>query len=1134
MSNRAVSTLANYDWPTMLEAVCWHAGHNPDKIALKFIQESGITESLTYQQLWQRVIGVSFEIQRHSTRGERALLLYPQGLEFIVSLLACLQAGVIAVPAYPPRKNRKLSRLTGILLDCSPSIVLTTSSLATSLPEEIVTGLKVVATDSAPAIPSDNVSVDLDPEEIAYLQYTSGSTSDPKGTMITHRAVVANIRQLATAFDLWSDWKIISWLPMYHDMGLVGAVLSPIYLGGSAVLMSPTRFLQDPFSWLKTFDDERGNVAGSPNFGFDLCTKEVRDDQLAGLDLSSIRLIVNAAEPVRADTLDQFQARFGRCGFSPEKILPCFGLAESTLLVTGGPYGQPPQRTAVDRTTAQPRLPSQDQATRWSVSCGRAAIGATVLAVDPSKKFPVDDGNIGEIWVDSPANASGYWNNLQLSQATFENYLADGSGPFLNTGDLGFILDQELYVTGRSKDLIKIRGRNIFPQDVERLIEQTLPFIDVNSCAAVGFTVADHEQIGVVIESSRDLVRISRTTQSRSELEQKFAPIVSELRAAIARECGVNIGAISFVRTGTFPRTTSGKIQRYKCRDLLSCPDETVIYSWMAGKPGIGNEVFEADNKPSPLSVSTVDTLAMSRLILAIHASLVKSLRSEDNAENRTIGCDTDFAELGVDSLAAASIIAEVEVVSGVRLSPEELYEHSTINLLARFVASKMDNLHHGHSGGHPAHASGFEHCLNAQPLRQPECIADSGAHCTAQLSRPLDRKLASENYRVTRMRCLDRYFYDTPFSQVEGNHVIHDGRTMLMLASFAYSGLIGNREVSEAATRAIQLFGAGSHGARLVAGTTVLHKQLEQQLARWVSAEDALLFPSGYVTNAATVPALVGPGDTIFADEFNHASLVDGCKLSGAALQTFPHNQVEALERLLAGSPHGRRLVIVDGVYSMEGDIAPLPDIVALCKRYDALLMVDEAHSLGVIGKTGKGVQEHFHLPPDAIDIKMGNTSKALASQGGFIAGTKELVDYLRHHARGYVFSTSLGPPQVAAALKALEILEREPERVAALQRNAAQLANGLRQLGFRITDTQSAIIPLLCKTESQALEMTATCRAAGLFVVPIIYPAVPMNAPRLRLNVMATHTHEQIDHALRILGEAGRAVGLCRSGDQ
>jgi glycine C-acetyltransferase len=350
----------------------------------------------------------------------------------------------------------------------------------------------------------------------------------------------------------------------------------------------------------------------------------------------------------------------------------------------------------------------------------------------------------------------------------------------------------------------------------------------------------------------------------------------------------------------------------------------------------------------------------------------------------------------------------------------------------------------------------------------------------------------------------------------------------MLMFSSYSYLGLVGHPEVNEAAKAAIDAYGTGSHGARLIAGTTEAHRRFEHEIAGFVGAEAAVVFNTGYVTNLATVAALVGEGDCVLGDEYNHASIADGCRFSGAEAVTFRHNDPGSLEERLRGAGGRGKLVVVDAVYSMEGDVAPLPEIVELCDRYDALLMVDEAHSLGVLGATGRGILEHFGLPPDAIDVKMGTLSKSLGSCGGYIAGDSALVDHLRHAARGYLFSVAAPAPQVAAALKGLELLRREPGRVEILRENTFRFVAGLKRLGFRLTDTRTPIVPILCDTDDRAREMTARCREMGLFVVPIAYPAVPMNSPRVRASVTASHAPADIDLALDILGRAGREAGL------
>jgi acyl-CoA synthetase (AMP-forming)/AMP-acid ligase II len=326
-----------------------HFTERPGDPVFKFLGET-TAESWTYGDLDRRSRAAASAVRKIAKPGERALLLYPQGLEFIAGFLGCLRAGVIAVPAYPPRKNRRAERLIGIVEDCAPTLVLTAEAVWSSLTREVIDfgSMPVLSTDLQSEVEEEIGLPTIEPETIAYLQYTSGSTGTPKGVVITHRALAWNINQIAHAVGVSSGWVVVSWLPMYHDMGLVGCVLCPAYLGGRAVLMAPAAFLRNPYTWLKTFTEERGTFSACPNFGFDLCAGSITEEEKRTLDLKSLRLIVNAAEPVRADTIDAFLAAFGGCGFEPRMMFPCFGLAEATLFVSGGPAGMAPRRLCVE------------------------------------------------------------------------------------------------------------------------------------------------------------------------------------------------------------------------------------------------------------------------------------------------------------------------------------------------------------------------------------------------------------------------------------------------------------------------------------------------------------------------------------------------------------------------------------------------------------------------------------------------------------------------------------------------------------------------------------------------------------------------------------------------------------------
>ena len=382
---------------------------------------------------------------------------------------------------------------------------------------------------------------------------------------------------------------------------------------------------------------------------------------------------------------------------------------------------------------------------------------------------------------------------------------------------------------------------------------------------------------------------------------------------------------------------------------------------------------------------------------------------------------------------------------------------------------------------------------------------------------------------RVEQARRKNLYHYNIPVQELRGgSRVLVRGREMGMYASYSYLGLIGHPRINEAAKRAIDQYGTGTHGVRTLAGSLPVHVELEETIARFKNTEAAIVYSSGYVTNLSTIASLVGRGDYIISDKYNHASIVDGCLLSGAKLLRFQHNDMDALERQLASVPDGgTKLVVADAVFSMDGDIIDLPTTVELCKKYDAWLMIDEAHSIGVLGETGRGIEEHFGMD-GVIDIKMGTLSKTIPSVGGYIAGKKELIDYLRHASRAYIFSAALPPAQAAAAAEAFRVILDEPWRVKKLTANAKQFISGLKAAGFDTLHTQTAIVPVLCKTDEMAFAMTREAHERGVFVLPVVSPAVAPGLSRLRATVTAAHEPEEIDKTIETLAECARVLGL------
>ncbi len=390
--------------------------------------------------------------------------------------------------------------------------------------------------------------------------------------------------------------------------------------------------------------------------------------------------------------------------------------------------------------------------------------------------------------------------------------------------------------------------------------------------------------------------------------------------------------------------------------------------------------------------------------------------------------------------------------------------------------------------------------------------------------------RLAEFTGRRSAMKDANRYFYLQPTTGITNHRVtMADGRDMVMLASYSYLGLIGHPRISEAAKAAVDEYGSGAGGVRLLTGTTDLHERLEARIADFSKREDACVYSSGYVTNVAIVTALTGPGDLVLMDKLDHASIVDGALLSGAKWKTYRHNDMAHLEKLLAeaAGQYGTILVIADSVFSMDGDIMDLPMTRELCDRYGARLMVDEAHSIGALGATGHGVEEHFDMY-GSIDIKMGTLSKSIPSIGGYCAGDATLVDFLRHYSRPFIFSAALPPASTAAALEAFNVIEDEPWRVRQLHEQSAKYAAGLQSQGWDTMQSSTCVVPVMVGDEAKTMDLTRMLFDRGIFVCPIVHPAVPRGTDRLRTCLMATHTDEDIAQALDAFAESGKALGL------
>ena len=392
-----------------------------------------------------------------------------------------------------------------------------------------------------------------------------------------------------------------------------------------------------------------------------------------------------------------------------------------------------------------------------------------------------------------------------------------------------------------------------------------------------------------------------------------------------------------------------------------------------------------------------------------------------------------------------------------------------------------------------------------------------------------VSQRIQAMTDRASDMKARGVYFYNMPVTKIfDDASVMVDGRRMGMYASYGYLGLLGHPRIAAAAKAAVDKYGTGTNGVRTLAGTLDLHVELEETIADFKHAEAAVTYTSGYATNLTVVSTLMGRGDWVLSDKLNHASIIDGCMMSGALFRRFKHNDMADLEKRLQQAPSDvAKLVIADAVFSMDGDIIDLPNMVKLCEKYDAWLMMDEAHSVGVLGKTGRGIEEHFDMI-GSVDIKMGTLSKTIPSVGGYVAGKKDMIEYLRHASRAYIFSAALPPAQAAAAMESFKVILDEPWRMEKLWANTNQFLGGLKDAGFDTLYSETAIVPIMCGDDERAYELTAACQAKDLFMLPVVSPAVPSGLARLRSTITAAHETKDIAYALDVITKAGKEIGI------
>lgn len=671
---------------TLNEILERNAADTPERIIYRFLTFSNTNEmhetAITCNELAQQVQAVAAFLQQRDAAGERALLLFPPGLEYIQSYLGCLYADVIAVPVYVPLSVSQLGPLKYIADNCQARFVLSIGPIIDIVKSlgnftELFGHMEFIATDQLPENIKDSYRpVNIKSDNLAFLQYTSGSTSRPKGVMVTHQNLLHNIYLISKYFHIDQTLHEVSWLPPYHDMGLIGGILTPFYLNACSTLMSPLDFLQKPLRWFQAITRYKATTSGGPNFAYDLCVKKITAEQVATLDLRSWTLAFNGAETIRTTTLDDFTHKFAPCGFKQEVFYPCYGMAEATLMITGGHPKQLPVKESLDThrlKSGEAVSPQNGCAPTTLIGSGTNLETQEIRIVNPNSLETCPECTVGEIWVAGPSVAQGYWNQPEnINVGTFRAMTAEGCGPYLRTGDLGFVKNDELFVTGRLKDMIIIRGQNYYPHDIEHTMASVHP-----ACRPGCGTA-----FAVEIEGTEGVVAVQEINKAHADTTD-LAKLSQDIKKRVSERHGISLYKLVLIPHGTIPKTSSGKLRRSDSKAAF-LSGSLVELKLPASTLSAGSEenIEAAHQMNSPAPVPKREAVEIQEWVVLHLAEKLKVTATE-------IDIHAPFRHFAPSSLDVMHLADELEEWLGKRVPHTLLFNHPTIALLAKALADE-------------------------------------------------------------------------------------------------------------------------------------------------------------------------------------------------------------------------------------------------------------------------------------------------------------------------------------------------------------------------------------------------------------------------------------------------------------
>ena len=664
----------------------------PNDILYRYIEDENKEPlTLTFLEVHQEAKKIALNLLTTCNKGDRALMLYPAGLEFITGFLGCLYAGLIAVPAYPPRKNQKLNRLKSIINDAEATIVMTSKS-ASEIAKPLFKnddGLKDIfwiETDNIDDTNLDDIKVNISKDDIAFLQYTSGSTGNPKGVMVSHKNVMSNMEVIYQSCGHNSQSKLGSWLPHFHDMGLMGGVLQPLYGGLEITFMAPGYFLQKPIRWLQMMSKYKTTSTAGPNFAYDLCVDRIHDEDLKDLDLSSMNLALNGAEPVHYETMKRFSEKFARCGFKSKTHFPSYGMAETTLMLTAGSFDEEANILTIDSLDLQngiiTELQQSNAGTQNLVSSGRTWLDHEVIIVSPDTLNTMTSDIVGEIWVKGSSVTNGYWKNPKKTEEDFNAFTNDTKkGPYLRTGDLGFLHKGELYICGRAKDLLIIRGRNYYPQDIEAVVSSSNTSLSQGNAAAFSIEVDNREQLVIAQE-------VQRTHMKKLNKDAIF----DDIKEAVTMDCELQVHDILLLRPGQILKTSSGKIQRQANKKAYLENSFKVITSYLEEddleKTVVtkSEKINESSDIKAPKSTTDLEKEAL------IASWLKNEISVLTNTPINKITDDKSFMIFGLDSLASVDLQDKINNFYSIDIELVDFYDFPNIKALSPHISELIQN----------------------------------------------------------------------------------------------------------------------------------------------------------------------------------------------------------------------------------------------------------------------------------------------------------------------------------------------------------------------------------------------------------------------------------------------------------